>query len=816
MRAFIQDFRYGIRTLLRSPGFTALVVVSLALGIGANTSIFSMVKAVVLRPLPGVQDAQKLVMLMGLGKTGRFFTFSYPNYKDFRDRNEAFSALIATSTTPLSLSGESGPSSRPERVWGELVTGNYFSVLGVNAVRGRTITPEDDGTPGAHPVAVVSYGLWQRRFGSDPNLVGKTIRLNGHPFTAIGVASPGFGGSTVGLTMDVFVPMMTQAQVIPLGDWLNQRDTGWLIVLGRLKPGVSLGQAQAEAKTIARQLEQEHPQTGLERGYDMAAFPLSQAPFGARKELSPVLALLMAVVGLVLLIACANVTNLLLARGAGRRREIAIRLALGAGRWRVARQLLTESLLLALLAGVAGVLLALWATDLLSTFRPPSPLPIAIDTSLDGRVLAFTTLISLATGLLFGLAPALRTSRPDLVTALKDEASAGGYRKSRLRSLLVIGQLSLSLVSLIAAGLLLRGLNKARQVNAGFDPSNVLLTSLDLHPLRYSESQGRVFYRQMLERLSSLPGVRSASLASLVPLGIGQRRCDGVEIPGYTPRRDEDMCIDLNVVGPSYLQTMGIPLVRGREFNLEDTEDHRAVAVINEAIGRRFWPGQDPIGKTFVTAGRSRVVIGVARDSKYLSLRENALPYIYLPLLQQYEPMMTLHVKTAGDPMSLLVAVRGEIQSMNPDLPLFEIRTLAEHMGGSVFGERMASTMLGVFGALALLLASVGLYGVMSYAVSQRTHEVGVRMALGAEQGDILRLILRQGLMLVLMGIGVGVAAAWAVSRFLSGFLYGVSATDLATFAGVSTLLAAVAMLACYLPARRATKVDPMTALRYE
>ena len=835
MKNLWQDLRYGLRMLVKSPGFTGVAVLSLALGIGANTSIFSLVNAVLLRPLP-VEEPGRLVFLFNGTRNSPYSVVSYPNYVDYRDQIRAFSSLATYSGIALSLNVED----RAELVSGLIVSGNYFDLLGVRAALGRTFLPDEDRTPGTHPVAVISYGLWQRRFGGDPNMIGKQLALNGRSFTVIGVAPGGFNGIEPGGTSDIYVPMMMQALVRPPRagysgemnpDLLSRRMAGWLSVVGRLKPGVTIEQAQAEAMTIARQLEQAYPDMNRDRIATL--YPVSKGDPNARGTVLSISALFLSVVGLVLLIACANVANLLLSRASARRKEISIRLSLGASRSRLVRQLLTESVLLAFCGGAAGLLLGLWGVDLFRRFPPPANFfSFAFDFSLDGRVLGFTLLLSILTGLIFGIAPALQASKTDLVPALKDESPAldQGSRRFTLRNLLVIAQVALSLVLLVSAGLFLRSLQQARSIDPGFNPEHVLVSPLNINLLRYTRQQGQQFYRQVIERVEALPGVRSASLARVLLLS-GSARTSSVMVEGRSsPDRESrsegtgggEVAQDTtlaNIVGLKYFQTLGIGLLRGRDFTAQDGDGAPGVAIIGETFVRRYFPGEDPLGRRISlhgTSGPWLEVIGVARDTKYRTLGEAPAPVTYLPLLQNHETGMTLHVRTAGDPVALVAAVRRELSALEKNLPASDIRTMTELIGRSLFPARMGAALLGALGLLALLLASVGLYGVMSYSVSRRAREIGIRIALGAVRGDVLRLVLKEAMTLVAIGLGVGLGAAFVVTRLLAGFLYGVSVTDPATFAGIALLLTLVALLAGFMPARRATKVDPIVALRYE
>jgi len=817
MKSIWQDLRYGARMLWKRPGFTAVVSLTLALGIGANTAIFGVVDRLLVRLLP-VNEPARLVNLIGRDEKGEEDTsFSYPIYKDYRDQNDVFDGLLAYSETAMNLN-EGG---QPERIMGVLVSGNYFDALGVTPALGRAFLPEEDRTPGAHPVAVVSYGLWRRRFGADPKLVGRVITLNTQSFTVIGVAPAEFHGVKRGLSPDVYVPiqMIMQAWPARRPDDLNNRGFSWLNLMGRLKSGVTREQAQAAISALSNRIMQVHPKNtwpsiALEDG--------GQGETGEISDLRTPLKLLMATVALALLIACVNVANLSLARAQTRGREMAVRLAVGASRFRLIRQLLTESLLLSLLGGLLGLFLAVWLTDVLAAYSPPTggSTPPLLDARLDWRVLAFAATLSLATGLLFGLVPAWRASKPNLTVALKEESGAAGAGRIRGRGALISAQIALSLVVLVCAGLCVRSLLALQRIDAGFETAKVLVMGLDLSLNGYKEEQGRQFYANLLERVSALPGVEAASLARRVPLtGSGMRMSLGIE--GYTPTDDKPINFDMNIVGPRYCATMKLPLVAGREFTANDNAAAPPVVIINDAAARTYWPNQNPLGKRLIIGGPGRKpqpaeIIGVAGASRYRSLTEAFRPGMLLPAAQNYASDLSLHLRSAGDPALLIESARRELRALDPQLPATNIRTLEEQRRNSLYSERLTALLLSAFGALALLLAALGIYGVMAYAVAQRTREFGIRMALGARAGDVLRLILRQGARLIGAGVALGLAGAFAATRLIRSFLYQVSYTDPMAFVSAALLLAAVALLACYIPARRATKVDPMIALRYE
>jgi macrolide transport system ATP-binding/permease protein len=833
MDSLIKDVRFAIRGLLKRPGFTVIAVLTLALGIGANTAIFSVVNATLMRT-PPVSDPERLAFVFN-GPAGS--VFSYPDYAAVRDQNNVLDGLVAWGGITASLNSND----QTDLVTGAIVTGNFFDVLGVRAQLGRVITTEDDKTPGAHPVAVISQGLWQGRFAGDPNIIGRQLLLNGNTFTVIGVLPKGFDGLQLGITRDLYVPMMMQATMRPPRagysgemnpDLLQARTNRWLYSVGRLKDGVAEAQAQSSLALITNQLAEAYPQQSSGRGISISPLSASDDP-SSRQQLSSVARLLMGVVGIVLLIACANVANLLLARSSARTKEIAVRLAIGATRWRIVRQLLTEGVLLATLGGVAGLLLAWWTARTISAAPPPTgALPITPQFSIDLRVLLFTLGLSLVSGVIFGLAPALRASKPALIPALKHDAAAF-FERTRmfsLRNLLVVTQVALSVVLLIAAGLFLRSLWQAQTIDPGFDAQKIVGLPLNINLLRYTKVQGREFYREVTERVEAIPGVESASLARIAAVS-GNSSVRSLLIEGRAgsdnqfrsdnsgPVAENNDSVSANVIGPKYFQTMGIPLLQGRDFNTQDTEDHPPVVIVNEAFVRRHFPNADALGKRLSFNGPKgpwREIVGVVRTSKYRSLGEAPTPVTYVALQQNHETGMVLHVRTRVDPSSVAGAIRNEVQSLEKNLPIGNPELMSERVANSLYAARMGAIMLAVFGGLALLLASIGLYGVMSFAVARRTRELGIRVALGARPGDVFRLVLRQGMTLVIAGLVLGIDVAAAVTRLLASFLYGVSTTDALTFTAIPVLLTFVALLACYLPARRATKVEPLVALRYE
>lgn len=815
----MNDLYRSIRSLMQRPGFVLVAVITLAFGIGVNSAVFSLVNAILLRPLP-VQEPDRLIVIYNTGEVAfirNHLPLSYPDYVDYRDQNDVFSELILYNTWIAIL----GQGDLAEMSAGEIVSGNFFEVLGVKPVVGRTLQPDDDRA-GAEPVAMLSYATWQRRFGGNPSVIGQTVEFTGQKYTVVGIAPETFTGMIRGLSPEFWIPVVKEYSLSTRqNDGLNDRHNGQFTLMGRLKPGRTIQQATANLQTVARRLEQSYPETNKGRGVflmmarDIAVHPDADGPVIAASGV------VMALAGLVLLIACANLANLLLARATGRRKEIAIRLALGESRSRLLGSLLGESILLSLAGGAAGLLLAAWCNDALNVIRFPIPVQVALGLRLDSRVVGFTFLVALLTGALFGLVPAWQAFKTDVFPALKDEGAShsSGRRKARLRNGLVIAQVTLSLVLLIFAGLAARSLRNAASVNPGFNANNLVVASFALSLKGYDEKRYTPFYRDLLENVQRLPGVQSATLTTGLPLVL-RVRLTKLRREGQENLAERDIpFVDETTVWPGYFATMQIPIVQGREFSETDNDSAPKTAVINEALAKEYWPNENPLGKRLVVGFPKTTtleVVGVAKNGKYRTLGENPRPFLYSNLLQDSEGLATLVLRVSGDEGAALAGVRNVVRTLDPGLPMFGVQTMKEQIGPSMMLPQYAATFFGAFGVLGALLAIVGLYGVISYSVSQRTQEMGIRIALGGRPADVLRLVMVEGMRLTAIGLACGLLIAGASSRMLSVILYGIQTTDAVTFIGVSLMMIVVTLLACYVPARRATKVDPITALRYE
>jgi predicted permease len=830
LETLFQDLRYALRMLRKSPGFTIVVVLTLALGIGANTAIFSLMNAVLLQSLP-VRNPNELVVLRyaDVQAEGANEDFSYPMYEALRDKSTVFDGVLTRSGVDFNLTY----AGRSELAYGELVSGNYYQVLGVRPWLGRLLSPEDDRTLGAHPVAVLSYAYWHARFAGDPSIVGKEILLNGQPITVIGVSSPGFFGTEMSRDPTIRVPMMMTLVFRPVpANRMQSARHRWLTILARRKPDIAVAQAQASTDVLYHQaLEAQLNALGSsvnahDRERTLASHIQldngSQGFAHLRGEMQRPLLLMFSVTAMVLLVACANLANLLLARSAKRRKEVAVRLAIGAGPRRLIRQWLTESILLGLLGGAAGIFVAFWLKTGLIRFVP-AEFSTNLKAPLDAPVMGFLVIASVITGLLFGLAPALQISRSSVTEAMRGEtpSTVSGERVFSLRNVLVFVQIALSLPLLIGAGLFLHSLRNLRGLDTGFVKENVFLANLNPSLNGYSTERIRGLYSNLLARLRTLPGVRAASFTSSSAIS-GSWDQEGVRVEGYQPRQDENMSPNAAIISPGYFSSLGIPIVEGRDFTDQDTAAGPKVAIVNQTFAHYFFGDANPIGKRITTdddpkAPLNMEIIGLVKDAKYVNLREKPRRHFYTVLAQEPRLFdMTLQVRTADDPRSMGDLVRAQVHDLDPNLPLYATTTLEIQIDNSLIEERLLSWLSSLFGVLATLLASVGLSGVVAFSVARRTREIGIRMALGATRSSILRLAISQMVPAVCLGLAVGLAAAYALNHFLGSVLFGVGSTDLVTFAGAGMLLASVAALAAYLPAQRATRVDPVVVLRYE
>ncbi|HKG60269.1 MAG TPA: ABC transporter permease [Pyrinomonadaceae bacterium] len=838
MKSLLNDLRYGAKMLWKSRGVTIVAVISLAIGIGANSAIFSLANSLLLRPRPVSQPEQLVEIYVSEGEQQPYQSTSYPSYLELRDQNDVLSGLAAYSIQQFNF----GDANQVEQIWGEAVSGNYFDVLGVSAQKGRTFSADEDVVPRRNPVAVISNSLWQRRFNSDPEIVGKTISLNSQALTVIGIAPPQYTGMIRGLSSEIWIPMAMVPAVDRNGErMLTSRGNRWMILVGRLKAEATLARARARFDLLTRDMQAAHPEEWLSKNESgrvrvsaITVLPESETRIhpGASAAAYAVFGLVFVVVNLVLLIACINLASMLLARAVTRRREMAVRLAIGASRGRIVRQLLTESVLLSIIAGTAGIVLAVWFLNLIVAAIPalPEGIRVALDLHLDWRVVAYTIAFSTVTGILFGLAPALQSSRADVSTVLKDDSSlfTGFYRKSRARMALVVAQVAFSLLLLVGAGLVLRSLEKIRPSRLGFSTESMVVGIVRLDEAKYDRPKTQEFYRQLSERLAALPGAQSASLVSEIPLTFMGGTRSSINIEGYQPGPNEDMQIAAVVAGPRYFTNMKVPFVQGRDFEDRDREGAPCVGIVNEAFGERYFRGSSSLGKHLLKYGGAEnapripcEIVGVIRDNEWQSLEKQVHPFYALALQQSQGKQFTL-VVSGADPASLIGGVRSAIRELDPMIPVADVQTLGDYFSIGLYPFRVLAVVMGGCGVLALLLATLGIYGIISYSVAQRTRELGIRMALGAVQKDILRMVIGQGMFLVIVGLGVGLLLSFALTRVLTSSLLElelplpVSALDPLTFAGVTILLAFVALVACFIPARRATKVDPIEALRYE
>jgi predicted permease len=808
-----QDVRYSVRLLRRSPAYTLVILIVLALGIGANISVFRILRPLALEPVAGVAGSARLGVLVAQTSSGNVVPLSHPDFRDLVAAQDSFAAIAGTSMEALSLGR--GPTA--ERIWAEEVTGNYFQVLGVRAQLGRTLLPSDDVTPGGHPVVVISNGLWKRAFGGDPTVVGSTVRVNGYPLMVVGVAEPAFHGSVVMMDVEAFIPVVMQPQMHGRNE-LPLREVPKLWGLGHLRPRASMEMAARQASVVFARLSTLHPPEDVAQR--ATVLPMWRSPFGAQTYLLPAVILMSAMGVLVLLIVCANISNLVLVRGLGRRGEIAARLALGASRARVLRLLSIEGLTLAVPGALAGLLASsglMWLMDRTSAGVPSAAGRTFLDGSVNGLVVAFALGTSCGCALVFGLLPAFRTARVDLASVMRDDLSPRTASSSRMRNLLVVSQVGVSLVLLVGSGLVLRSLESARHADPGFDAGGVASLAFDLQSSGYDEARGRLFYRTALAALRDEANVESATAAAAAPMALVPGRARDFEIEGHVPHIDDDMRFLVNVIAPGYFRTLRIPLAAGRDFTTEDDASSRSVVIVNETLARRFWG--DPrtaLGKRLrTTRGDWAVVAGVARDVKYLRIDEKPRPFVYLPFEQYPLVPMNLHVRSRGDEHAAIPHLRARIQALDGNLPILDARPLREQTGAGIAILQFAAGVLAVFGAVAALLAALGTYGMVSYTARQSQHEIGIRMAVGASRGRILRRYLGRGLRLGLAGTATGVVTSLAISRVLVSLLYGVSATDIVSFSSASAAVLVVVGTASLVPALRASRTDPIAALRH-
>ncbi len=812
MGDFFRDIRFSARMLIKNPMFTLAAVTTLALGIGLNAATFSAVHGILLRPLPGAEDPEELVQLFREYPGIEFGSNSIPHYQDIRDRSsEVFENVAAYYFNPMSLSADG----RSERIIGMLVSANFFQTYGAEPVLGRAFIPgEEDRDPGAHPVAILGHGFWQTRFAGDPGVIGTTMLLNGHSFEVVGVAPSDFPGPVTFAAIPVYVPLMMQREMEPGSNRLENRGNNNMTAIGRLHDGQTVERAQQVFESILLQLREEYPD---HYGRQSSTRMVLQSEAGIHPSLGSaqmgMSSVMMAVVALLLLIACVNVANLFLARARDRRREMGVRLSLGAGRRRIVQQLLTESLLFSALAGVAGLALASVTTSLLANVQLPIDGPWAFNVEMDSTVLWFTLAVSVGAGVLFGMVPALQAARPDMVSALKGEAGEGGGR-SRVSSILVILQMALSLLLLISSGLFLRSLQGATEIDPGFDePENIVMASLDPGLQGYDEASAEAFLDRVTEDIGALPEVTNVALTSNLPLGLGSSD-RGVGIPGYEFAENEPRNIHYQYVGEGYLETMGIELVEGRTYTRADDGESAPVIVVNKRFADRFWPNESAIGKIVQTGGAERQVIGVVETGKYSSLGEDPTEFMYLSYRALFRSEMVIVARTPSDPQAVLRQMRNIVLNADPDMPVYDVRTMEDHMGIALLPARLGGSVLGLFGLLGLALAAVGIYGVMAYSVSQRKREIGIRVAMGADRSAVIKLVLGEGMKLAIIGTVLGLFGAFGAAQLVKGLLYNVQAIDPVAFIGVPVLLLGVAAIAVYLPARRAAGAEPMRALK--
>lgn len=805
-----QDVRFGVRQLKRNAGFSIAVIAVLTLGIGGNAAVFSMFKALALSPLPAVDQSASLAVVAHRTVGGRLEGTSYQDFKYFRGRSQAFSGLAGSIMQPVIIGlGRTG-----ERVWSELVSGNYFQLLGVDAQLGRTLLRSDEVAQGAHPVVVLGDGLWRRSFGADPAIVGKTIQVNRQPMTVVGVAEARFQGTIVSVVNELFIPVMMQPQ-LGTANLLDERSASAMVVFGRLQPEASVRAASAEIGVLGAQLQADNPIPSSSMRAEV--LPLWQSPFGAQTYMMPAVVLLGAMGTLILIIVCANVANLVLVRGVSRRGELAVRVALGAGRRRILRLLFVENLVLAIPGAVFGVVVSAIAMPLLwGSVASAAPMRINLDTSADWMVVTFAVALSCLCALVFGFVPALQTSRVDVATTMKEDAPARAGSRSGLRSTLVVAQVAVSLVLLVAAGLVFRGLESARGTDAGFDPTAVGSVAVDLQPGGYTAATGPVFYDRLLRQLREDPSIESASVARFVPLAMVDPGTEHVTIEGYAPRADEDLQFLYNAVGPAYFTTLRVTMLAGREFEVTDDASTQKVVIVNETLARRFWQSPEAaIGKRLSTqAGEWRLVVGVARDLKYSRLTEPARPYVYSAAAQNYRPGLVVHARSRATGTAILGQLEQHVRTLDPDLPILSSRMLAEQARGDLGTFEMAASALVMFGGMTIALSALGIYGLVSYTVKQSAQEIGIRLAVGASRTDVVRRFVGRGLRLAAAGALVGLAAAVGITQLVANAIGNLGAIDVTSAITATALVMAIALGASIVPAWRGSRTDPLSALR--
>jgi macrolide transport system ATP-binding/permease protein len=808
----LQDFRFGLRMLRRSPGFSLLAILCLTLGIGATTSVFSWIEGILLRPFPLVANQERLVAVAGLTNNGAERTsISLPDFLDFQRNCRLVDAFIVDRIMGTTLSiGD-----RAERASGSVVSPNYFDALGVRPIMGRGFEPAEGVGRNAHPVTIIAYDTWQDRYKGDPAIIGKTQILNGVQHTIIGVAPPGFYGTFVGYKFQFWVPTSMQEVFDPGGYKLEDRGARWIEGFAKLKPGVTVEQAQAEMSAVARRLENDYPATN--RGEGVRIYPLWQTPFNGAGTLLPTLKISLVVACFVLLIACANVGNLLLVRAFARRHEMTVRLSIGSGRMRLLRQLLTEGLILSVLAAAGGMIVAYWCRNVILLMFPSRPgVIVNLPAEIDWRVLVLSASVCLVSTLLFGLVPAMQASGIDLAAAMKSESGSvvGGRGRSFVRSGLVLVQVSLSFVLLVGMVLLMKSLQGMQTVSPGFTTIGVLTTGIDLASAGYDTQRAKNFQDQLIDRVQSISGVESAAVARITPFSYRGYFSAPIAVDGYQPARDEKPTAEYNQIGPAYLATTGVPLVSGREFTRADNETAQPVAIVNDTMAAQYWRGRDPVGQRLQVKGQWLQVVGVAKIAKYRSLTETAKPFFYVPMRQSFSINTGLNIRTRLGPEAMAITLAREVKALDPNLAVSEVITMREQVDRMSWTQRAAVILMGIFGGLALVLAAIGLYGVMSYAVSQSRRELGLRMALGANAAELLRLVMKKGLALTAAGIVVGLAASVILTRMIADLLFKVSPRDPLAFGSAFVVMVIVSVAACFLPAWRASRTDPLKALR--